>query len=265
MPFKKSERVIYKRNPLVQVVCQLRFPRILSINEKVPVDFQERIRKTYPIYNVAVEQQPQLIVEPGIDTMPKFIQNEQIKNYSFSSDDNVWRINLTNTFLSLSTSQYKRWEDFISHLQEPLCALKDIYSPAFFERVGLRYVDAFHRSKLNITAETPWTELINPFALGFLSNNDIAVDVKGYSATSEIDLGKNAIVRIITSTGFVGNILYPQNNEISFIIDSDFFFNSKKRLDELDDSLDYLHEHAGRLIRCIITEKLHNAMEPEKI
>jgi len=265
MPFKESERVIYKRNPLVQVVCQLRFPRILSINERVPVDFQERIRKTYPIYNVAVEQQPQLIVEPGMNPLPKFIQNELINNYSFSSDDNIWRINLTSTFLSLSTSRYKRWEDFRSHLQEPLQALREIYYPAFFERVGLRYIDVFRRSVLNIGAETPWTELINKFALGFLSNNDIATDVKAYSATSEIDLGENALARIITSTGFVGEILNQQNNEVSFIIDSDLFFNLKKNLDELDKSLEYLHEHAGRLIRSIITEKLHNAMEPEKI
>ena len=265
MPFKTSERVIYKKNPLIQVMCQLRFPRILSINEKVPVDFQERIRKTYPIYNVAVEQQQQLIVEPSIDPLPKFIQNEQRNNYSFSSEDYIWRINLTSTFLSLSTLQYERWEDFRSHLQEPLQALIEIYYPAFFERVGLRYVDAFRRSKLNIGAETPWTELISQFALGFLSNNDIAADVKGYSATSEIDLGKNALARIITSTGFVGNMVNPQNGELSFIVDSDLFFNSKKNLNELDISLEYLHEHANRLIRSIITDKLHNAMEPEKI
>ena len=265
MPFNEVKRVIYGNNPLVQVSCQLRFPRILSINEKAPVDFQERIRKTYPVYNEAIEYQQQLIIGPGTNPLPKIIQNEQNKNYSFMSGDGVWRVNLTNTFLLLSTSRYERWEDFRSRLQEPLDALKTEYSPAFFERVGLRYVDAVTRSVQGFDIETPWTELIMPFALGFLSNSDVAADVKGYSATSEVDLGNNAMARIITSTGFVGNVMFQPDSELSFIVDSDLFFNVKKDLDELDDSLDFLHEHAGKLIRNIITDKLHQAMGPEEL
>jgi len=265
MPFNKVKRVIYKNNPLIRVICELRFPRILSISEKPPADFQERIRKNYPIYNVALEQQKQLVVGLNMEQSPKIIQNEQRNNYLFSSSDGVWQILLTSTFLSLSTSKYERWEDFRSHLKEPLDALIDIYSPAFFERVGIRYIDAFRRSALNIEPEVPWTELINSFALGFLSNDEICAEVKGYSATSDIDLGNNAMARIITSTGFVGNVLFEDNQEISFIVDSDMFFNSKKNLDELENSLEYLHEHAGKLIRNIITDKLHFAMEPEDV
>ena len=120
------------------------------------------------------------------------------------------------------------------------------------------------RSNLSIDIETPWKELINSFVLGFFTNDNVAKDVKGYSATSEIDLGNNAMVRIITSTGFVGNAMFQQNPELSFIIDSDLFFLIKKSLNELDSSLNYLHDYSGRLIHALITEKLHNAMEPEK-
>ena len=34
----------YARSPLVEVICQLRFPAILSIGANDPVDFQEAIR-----------------------------------------------------------------------------------------------------------------------------------------------------------------------------------------------------------------------------
>jgi len=265
MPFKEVKRMIYRKNPLIQVVCQLRFPRILSISKDAPVDFQERIRKIYPIYNVSIEQQQQVVFEFGTDKSPIIAQNESINNYSFLSDDRIWQINLTSTFLSLSTSQYKRWEDFYYHLQEPLDVLNEIYHPAFFERIGLRYVDAFRRSILGISMETPWTEFINSFALGFLSNNDISAEIKGYSATSDVDLGNNAMARIITSTGFVGNIMFQQNPELSFIVDSDLFFTSKKNLDEVEASLNHLHAHANRIIRSIITDRLHQAMEPEEI
>jgi len=153
MSFADFERVIYKKNPLIQVVCQLRFPRILRINEKPPADFQERIRDKYPLYQVAVEQQQQFSVDmgaPETPPTPKILQSEAINNYTFSSFDEKWHINLTSTFLALSTTRYERWESFTENLKVPLSALIDIYKPAFFERVGLRYVDAFTRSKLNL-------------------------------------------------------------------------------------------------------------------
>lgn len=72
------------------------------------------------------------------------------------------------------------WEDFKERLITPLQKLLEIYKPAFFERVGLRYVDAFQRSKLGLQSSS-WAELIQPFALGFLSNDKVMSEVKGYA------------------------------------------------------------------------------------
>lgn len=265
MLFSDVKRVIFKKNPLVQVICQLRFPRILLINEKPPSGFQERIRAKYPIFNSGVEQLHQFVMGQGMDVSPKFVQNEQSAIYSFSSDDGVWQINLTSTYLALITTEYKRWEDFLSRLQEPLSALMEEYSPAFFERVGLRYVDAYSRSKLSIDSQMPWVDLFKPFILGFLSNNEIADEVKGYTATTELNIGKGAEVRVVTSTGFIGDEAFKQDPEVSFIVDSDFSFNMRKTQEELNDSLEYLHENASRLINNIITDNLYSAMEPEEI
>jgi hypothetical protein len=43
-PLKDYPRVIYKRNPIIGVVCELRFPPILRIAAEPPVAFQEWIR-----------------------------------------------------------------------------------------------------------------------------------------------------------------------------------------------------------------------------
>jgi len=72
------------------VVCQLRFPRILKINEKQPADFQERIRDKYPLYQVTVEQQQQITLKIGAAEMPPtphILQSEATNNYNFSSVD----------------------------------------------------------------------------------------------------------------------------------------------------------------------------------
>ena len=50
MLFAPYERYQYARAPLVEVICQLRFPTILSIGAKEPAEFQEAIRKDLPQY-----------------------------------------------------------------------------------------------------------------------------------------------------------------------------------------------------------------------
>jgi uncharacterized protein (TIGR04255 family) len=267
MPFSSYERVIYKKNPLLEVICQLRFPRILKINEIKPVDFQERIRDKYPLYQVTLEQQQQFTIDIGATNetppTPRILQSEPINNYKFSSVDEKWHINLTSTFLSLSTSNYERWERFLENLREPLSALFEVYHPAFFERIGLRYVDAFKRTDLNLQ-NTEWTELIQPFVLGFMSNPDIKKDVRNQNTIVELDIGNGAIAQIRATKGFVGNVNlgFPiMDDEESFILDSDMYLLRKKN-DEWYEALNYLHNHSTKLIRSIITPKLHEAMEP---
>lgn len=50
MPFPESKRVFYVKNPLAEVICQLRFPAILRIGAESPHEFQERIRDHLPLF-----------------------------------------------------------------------------------------------------------------------------------------------------------------------------------------------------------------------
>ena len=50
-PFPDAPRVMYERNPLVEVICQVRFPPVLRIEAQLPDAFQDRIRDVFPIYN----------------------------------------------------------------------------------------------------------------------------------------------------------------------------------------------------------------------
>ena len=270
MPIANFERVIYKKNPLVEVICQLRFPRILKINENQPADFQDKIRSKYPLFQVAIEQQQNIAIDynnvPESPITTRMMQSESIKNYKFSSSDEKWHINLTSTFLALSTSSYDRWESFTEHLSEPLNALIEIYNPAFFERVGLRYVDAFKRSTLEID-HPDWSDLVKPFVLGFMSNSDIKDQVRSQNSVVELDIGNGAIAQIRTSKGYVNNLSLGLPNptvEESFIVDSDMFM-IRKAIGEQNESLNYMHDYSTKLIRLIITDKLHEAMGPEML
>ena len=64
--FSNEERMIYAKRQLVEVICQLRFPEILSIDASEPAAFQDRIRREYPQYEKKIEQLPPQLVNESL-------------------------------------------------------------------------------------------------------------------------------------------------------------------------------------------------------
>jgi uncharacterized protein (TIGR04255 family) len=177
-------RVKYRNNQLGEVVCQLTFPQILTIEANVPADFQEAIREEFPIYSVRKEAPP-----PRLSGIPGNLQMEKQplrQNHQFVSADGLWRVNLTKEFISLTCSRYSCWEDFAAKLDKPLAAFIRIYRPAFFQRIGLRYLNFFSRKALNLES-TPFRELLEPQYLGILAFEDVARHADEYSSIFDND------------------------------------------------------------------------------
>ena len=105
-----NKRVKYKNCPLVEVIFQLRFPTILSINTKQPAEFQEKIRRDYPYYDEGIEEQNELLLNANGKAAQ--VKTNQNKNYSFISIDETYKVNLTSTFIAISTRKYTQWEEF---------------------------------------------------------------------------------------------------------------------------------------------------------
>src|SRR5260221_12226992 len=111
MSFPNSDRVLYRKNPLDQVICQLRFPDILRVNNQTPVEFQEIIRNEYHLFEAksGVNLLSQGILEqlpsPITDALLKI---EPVNAYEFSSADGLWIVSLTRNFLALTSRKYER-------------------------------------------------------------------------------------------------------------------------------------------------------------
>ena len=166
MLFSNNDRYTYSSSPLIETICQLRFPTILSIGSTVPAQFQEQVRSEFPRYIAREEQQPPKVVNGKLEQVPP------ITNYNFISTDGLWKINLTQNFIALSTLRYGHWEEFAQKLDKVLALFIQIYQPAFFERIGLRYVNAFSRKRLGLEGEL-WDDLINAPFIGVLSEPDV--------------------------------------------------------------------------------------------
>ena len=262
MPFPVAPRVIYRRNPLDNVISQVRFTPILRIDSEPPAQFQERIRDRFPQYRQKLEVTSEITLPPdGQFTLDPFgvatNRGKQL-NHEFISEDGVWKLNLTRTFLSLSCSKYSRWEEFYQLYKNAVDAVVDVYKVPYFTRVGLRYVDIFKRSALGLETE-PWSELLNSHLLGLVSS-DASDNIKSFETSYEVDLNDTNVARI--SSSFVQS---TSENEICFMLDSDFFALKRLPIDGLGSLLGSLHDHATNLIQWSVTKKLHEAMQPETL
>ena len=82
MLFSGRPRTQYRNAPAHEVICQLRFPTILTINTVEPADFQEAIRAEFPNYARRQDVTPPKItlVSGGA---PKVEQQPPVINYHF--------------------------------------------------------------------------------------------------------------------------------------------------------------------------------------
>ena len=252
-------RIIYSNNQLGEVICQLRFPEILSIETTLPAAFQDAIRDIFPRDRVTRETAaPQLMGKPGaMQVKPQ----EQTNNYLFATEDGIWRVNLTSKFISLSTNRYTRWEDFAAMLDKPLAAFIQIYQPAHFERVGLRYLNFISRAALNLEG-VPFRELIRPCYLGPLADMDVTEGTASRcSIDCELTIRGGCRAKIHAGPGLVkrGG---KEDKEVKFIFDQDLFMAGQLQLSLAVDALQTLHHQADSIFRGAITQTLHEAMNP---
>lgn len=264
MPFPEASRVIYKKNPLAEVICQLRFPPILKIDADIPANFQDSIRGDFPNFKETsewkVDIDPTSQVELPPEVLSQLIKSTGTKNYEFSTDDEHWKINLTRTFITLTTGSYTRWEIFKEKWIKPLRIFNEIYSPDYFSRIGLRYIDVFDRSSIGLE-DVPWRELFQPYITGILSVDGISENVFKFENKYEIQLADGeSNVRIITK--FVKR---RNSDEIAFMIDSDFFVNKRTNIENAIEKLDFFNIRGSRLLQWCITDRLQEAIEPEKL
>lgn len=260
--FSSESRCIYLENQLGEVICQLRFPEILTISTTLPDKFQEAIRSEFPQFTRRQEAPaPKLTGTPGnlsLQNQPATI------NYQFSSPDGVWRVNLTSKFISLSCSKYTCWEDFAKKLDKPLAAFIQIYKPAYFERVGLRYLNFISRSALGLEG-VPFSELIAPCYLGPMAEDDVNEPAcSRCSVDAEMAIRGGCRVKLHAGPGMVKkNGL--QDKEVKFIFDQDLFMPGQVPINLSAGALQTLHSQAFSIFRGAITEKLHDALDPESI
>lgn len=259
--FPETSRVVYRTNPLIEVVTQLRFPRIMTIAVDIPARFQEEIRKTFPV--AQVQRTIGFALAPSSVSMA-----EQAKlSYEFLTLDKKFKLTLCDEFVSLTTSSYRRWEEFHSYLRVGVEAFLKVYEPAYFERVGLRYVDLIDRARLNLV-EQPWSDLVRPQLLGVLGDREVDANTVTGAATNFVRIVDGVCCSM--SCGYPNEAIVSEEARKSFgernlmVIDTDFFNVSE--MVRADDALRLVaayNKQVRNAFRWAIRPRLHEALGPE--
>ena len=258
MPFPDAERVQYDRNPLIEVICQVRFPPVLRINSSVPADFQERIRASFPLF--AEEEAltfPDLPSDLSEAIRASLRPQGAPRIWKFESADSTWTARLTRESIALSTHKYRRWEDFKSQFQAVFGALQIEYRPSFITRIGLRYQNQIVRSGLGL-ADVPWSDLLEEHVAAEFSSPNLDTAIQ------------EAVHRVLIALPYHqsrvnlrhGIAQMKGTNEITYMIDNDFFTQEKTEVAHALERLELFHGESGRLFRWCITDRLHRAMGP---
>ena len=263
MPFPLSTRVIFDRNPLAEVICQLRFPPILRIIAEPPADFQDRIRAEYPIFE-------QVSPNPGAQLLASGVQVEgggfnigwQQPSYSFTTESGERTVTLTQESISVAERRYQRWEALSHEIETVKTELEAVYGPAFYHRIGLRYQNIISRANLGLS-DVPWAELLNPVFAGLLSSDKTLSDqVRQLTSIAEIDIPETPDGKVHLRHG----LLEAQDAQPHiFAIDSDFFTTQRSEPANVKQVLDAFHLHAGNLFRWAIAERLRTALGPTEL
>ncbi len=236
----------YGKTGLTTVVCQLRFNPILKIGQAVPVDFQDRVRESFPVF--VREESIEFRLALGA-SLPAAVESlpPTPATWRFRTEDGAWVAGLAVNFLSLETKDYRHFPDFAERFQVLLSALADVYGIRSFGRVGLRYVNLFKSDGF----PGGWAGRINASLLGPLSDPQIGSDVTGAQQLFAL-AGDDWTIAVRHGLDDSGN----------YLLDFDHATESKVDVDSVSLRLTDFNRRIFQIFRWCITDQMHQEMEP---
>lgn len=150
------EHTVFPRNPLVVVVAQLRFHPILKVADRL-ADFQDVVRERFPAFQVRASRTVEFREPVGLD-----VRDEQ--QFVFLSADGLTTLYLSPTSLGFDCRAHHERADLHHDFGLAMRALLAAHKSVAPTRLGLRYVNAIHRERIERDLGRPvaWSELVTP-------------------------------------------------------------------------------------------------------
>lgn len=157
--FPAVKDIPLERPPLTEVICQVRFPTILSIGRSQPVKFQEAIRQRFP--ELEEEHRVQLRVVSGSGGASSDVEATG-RIFRFRTVGGDTQVTLSVDAYAISTSNYTVWSDFANDLALVHEAAIAAYDLPYAKRIGLRYVNQLDADRTGCKSLKELKEFLRP-------------------------------------------------------------------------------------------------------
>jgi uncharacterized protein (TIGR04255 family) len=222
------------------------------------------VRAEYPVYQ---RQQMPFLPEQIADFVSSLPMRPSASiAHQFSTSDLTRSITLAPDFLAITESDYDEWPVLRPQIAAAQATLEEIYVPAFYSRVGLRYQDVIDREHVGVS-DRDWHELVNPQFNGLLGTAETSV------RECILEYGANALVRLDGVDAGKVRIQYglarrtdsplvpaPPDAPFVFLIDADYYTEARHERGAVLGTLDNFRTEAGNLFRWAISPALRDAL-----
>ncbi|MCJ7586007.1 MAG: TIGR04255 family protein [Anaerolineales bacterium] len=205
-----------KNSPLREVICQISFAPLLEIVQKLPTDFQSKIRNRFPMF--AVRQ------TVGLDTSQPLPSE-----YEFKSASDKSSVSLAFNFIALSTREYSHWDIFREQSENLLEIFSNVYGKILMTRIGLRYINQFSYDNTKLKGPDELLSILNDDLSCLLLNSAWSLPQKAYyqlsleeekdELTIRLNFNRDPDTKIILDFDYFTVLETPLDMDVNSIID----------------------------------------------
>lgn len=242
-----------RQNPLKLAVLQLRFPVDFRLAQpEVLAALQAALAPRYP----AISQVQQMSIEfgfgPGVSPTVKEQPATQPPT-RFADAEGAWAVTVALEVVSLQTSAYANWDDFLGRFLEVVDTVSEHAPLVQARRLGLRYVNELTHPEAASLVD--WARFLTPSALGSAGSTGYAPYAA--RAQDQVTLLHDEVV------GATVRHRYQRNPEgegaaSTFMLDTDVFSPRPFAIDSANllERLNRFHDVAWTIFRGSVTDEL---------
>ncbi len=228
----------YPNSPLVEVVCEIRFPGDLAVDCRKH-EFHRAIRDAYS-----------KILAPNVEAG----QPVATKPYRFESPETAAGVMLAVDRFAYYETNYGSHKTFIPEFLRLAGVLSDIFHIDKLNRVGWRYINV-----IPFTREDGILPIRRFLRLG--------VDVPEGVSTHFENVKMLLLSRVPggTITTKLESLMRPEDNQEAFLLDFDFGMTDSLRFSAIRDYVKHAHDNTRDLFERLITDEYREYLKGESI
>ncbi|MFA6661988.1 MAG: TIGR04255 family protein [Bacilli bacterium] len=238
----------YQNSPIIETVCEFRFPAATEWIENIAELFYDKIKEQFPIR----EERSEISIKATINVKSSESQLPADRKITpihiFRSEDKKLLIQMAVRRLSIHfIKPYSSWDDFYPAIQLAYDALKSLIKVTGFERIGLLYLD-------RIEFESPGSvQLMDYFTIYPVVSKSLPQKMVNFAVGCDFLYDDRDICRVNLQA-----IPSEKKGNYAAMLTTDYFLWKKEALsvDEVFTWIGNAHSRSNEIFDHCITDKL---------